>query len=264
VRTSGQAPGDADPAGGPGRQGPGTGQTRTVTVKTGCAARDAETGGSQPPRQAERHRHLVRGLGRRGVGDGHGGAEGAAGRAAPGSGPKRHGAVADAPAGAPQAGRPDDLGSGGGRSAQRGAGSGAGQPAGPAVVTPDLAAGAAALAGEIDVEGNPAGLAGQGLQAVADPVHHDAVGGQRPLLGLQSGVAGLQQNGGAIAGGLPAQTRVPDRVDLHRADGRAAPRGRRYSPAEQEPGYHGGQDRDGPQPVNAPHAAPPAFLTDSD
>ena len=57
-------------------------------------------------------------------------------------------------------------------------------------------------------------------------------------------------------GTVAASGGLPDRIDLHRADGRAVARGRVPFPAEQEPGYRDGQYRDSPQPVNAPHVSP--------
>ena len=225
-RIGGQASGQVDTAGGAGPQGAGAGQGGAVAAPAGCAAGGVHAGIVQPAQQAELHGHPVRGLGRRRVGHGHRGVEGAADRAAPAPGAKGDGAVADAPAGSARASATNDRDSGRYPAGQPGAGAEAGQVAGGAAVLPDLAAGAAALAGEVDKQWHAGGLAGAGLQAVADAVHQDAVGGQRPLLGLDGRVAGLEQDGGAVSGGLPAQVRVPDRVDLHGTDGGAAARGR--------------------------------------
>src|SRR6202044_655054 len=110
--------------------------------------------------------------------------EGAAGRAAPTPGAQGDGAVADAPARAARAGAADDCDPGRGLSGQPSAGVEAGQVAVDAVVLPDLPAVSPALGGEVDKQGHANGLVGGGLQAVADAVHQDSAGGQRPLLSL--------------------------------------------------------------------------------
>jgi hypothetical protein len=248
-----QAAGEDDPAGCPGRQGAGAGDGGAVTAPGGYAAGGVHGGVVQTVQQAELHAHLVGRLGRRRIRDGHGGVKGAADRAGPGSGRHGNGAVADAPVGPGRTSAANHRDSGRHRSAEPGAGAEAGQVAGGAVVPPDLADVSPALVDEVDVQG-AAVVAGAGLQAVADSVPQDAVRGQRPLLGLDGVVARLQQDRETVAGGLPAQVRVPDRIDLDGPGGGAAACGRGGSRGENHPD---GQDHDRPQPVNAAHRQGP-------